>query len=162
MFVQPTRQSRRLFKSQRGFTLPELMTALVVMAIGTMMAIPAYHGWASRTELNSALSEISSGLGYARVAAMNRNRTISVTFTMSGSRVQVVNGANSKTSLLGSRVTAFTVATGPSVSFSSLGLRSGGGGGDQLVTITNDKGVVYSIVVSPGGKVTACAMSTCP
>lgn len=135
---------------------------LAVISIGTLMAIPAYNGWTARSELKQALSEISGGLGYARVAAMNRNRTISVTLSMVGNAVQVRNQAANQALLLGSHVTGFTVTNGPSVSFSSLGLRSGGGVGNQLITITNDKGVVYSIAVTPGGKITACAMAACP
>ena len=38
----------------RGFTLPELLVTLTVLATASTLAIPAYRDWQSRIELQEA------------------------------------------------------------------------------------------------------------
>jgi hypothetical protein len=48
------------------------------------------------------------------------------------------------------------------VSFTPLGIRSGGGTGNQQIVLTNSKGVSYSLRVTPRGKVDLCLAAACP
>ena len=41
----------------RGFTLPELLVTLTVLATASTLAIPAYRDWQSRIELQEAQRE---------------------------------------------------------------------------------------------------------
>lgn len=47
-------------KLQRGFTLIELMVAVVVIGILTVIAIPAYNNYVLRGQLTEAFSNLSS------------------------------------------------------------------------------------------------------
>jgi len=52
-------------------------------------------------------------------------------------------------------------STGSQIQFNSLGLRSGGGGANQTVTIQNSKGVTFEVQVTPAGRIRWCATSPC-
>ncbi len=149
---------RSRLTSETGFTLPELVITMAIAVLGWTMALPAYQNWTARTDLKQAVMEVSGGLTYSRMAAMNRNTTVTLTLSIAGGRVQMDTGGVLRTSTMGSGVTAFS---GGPISFSSLGLRVGGGVGTQVITLTNRKGLIYSIAVTPGAKVNWCAATTC-
>lgn len=145
--------------AEAGVTLPELTIVVVIIALGAMMATPVYLEWVARAELRQGTVELTSTLSLARMAAMNRNQTTQVDLTLVGSRVQITTGGLMGPQPMGNSVTGFT---GGPVQFSSLGLRLGGGAGDQLITLTNGRGQVYSVRVTPAGKANWCPKSTCP
>lgn len=149
---------RSRLSSETGFTLTELMITVSIAALGWTMAVPAYLSWTAKTDLKQAVMEISTAMSYSRMAAMNRNTTVTLTLSMAGGRVQMSTGGVLHTSTMGGGVTAF--AGGP-ISFSSLGLRAGGGVGTQLITLSNSQGLTYSIAVTPGGKVNWCQAPNC-
>ena len=147
--------------SQGGFTLLEVMITVAIIALGFALATPAYLIWVAKADLKKGVTEVYGGLQLAKVAAMSRNRTITVSLTNMLGRVQwsADNGVFPPTQL-GNRVTNVTVAN---VIFTSMGLRqSGVAGTDQLITFSNTEGLVYSIAITPGGKVNWCATPTCP
>lgn len=158
------RRSKSSLRAQAGFTLVELMTVAAIITIGTALAVPSYQQWIARYQLKQATTEVNSELSLSRMAAMSRNTTVTVslallsgkvtaTFT-DGSGAQVMNPHT-----MGNRVTA--VGGGPVV-FNSLGLRVGGGVGNQAVTLTNNQGMTYSIRITPAGKVNWCPQAICP
>ena len=57
----------------RGFTLPELMTVLAIMAILGAMAAPAYGGWVAAMRGRSAGTDLYTALNRARSEAIKRN-----------------------------------------------------------------------------------------
>lgn len=64
-----------------GFTLFELMIAIVIIAIMSSFTIVQFIGWLPRYKLGSAVSAIHCGFQYARVSAVNRNATVSILFS---------------------------------------------------------------------------------
>ena len=149
-----------LWASEEGLTLVEIFIAVAIVVIGTTLGITAYQGWTARADLKAATTEVSHTLTFGRTAAMNRNSTVTISLALVGQRVQLSTGGVSPPTMLASRVTGFS---GGPVSFSSLGMRVGGPvAANQLVTLTNSDGLVYSIAVAPGGKTRWCAKATCP
>jgi type IV fimbrial biogenesis protein FimT len=63
---------------QRGFTLPELMTVLVIMAVLGAVAAPAYSGWVASVRARSAGTDLHTALNLARSEAIKRNAELTL------------------------------------------------------------------------------------
>src|SRR6266480_1248758 len=63
--------SRR--RSQRGFTLIEIMISLTVLGILLMIALPSFGTWLQNQQLRAASEATLNGLQVARSAAIQRN-----------------------------------------------------------------------------------------
>ena len=150
---------------QGGFTLIEVMIVVAIIGIASALAIPNYVEWKAQHDLREAVSEFSTNLTLARVVAMNRNRQATVTIQVGGGGLINVSGNTTgavpifSTQILSSNVTGLPGGTA-NVLFSSMGLS--GTAANQVIQVVNTRGVVYSVLVMPSGKVTWCAKSTCP
>ncbi len=126
------------------------MVVLAVVAILAVLAPPAYLDWAARSELRKAITEVSTTLNFSKIAARNRNSTVTVTVQKVGSNVQVSAGGLVPAISMGTHVTTI-VGGGPvAIQFSRLGLLVGGAA--QQVALTNSRGLTYSVAVTPAGK----------
>jgi prepilin-type N-terminal cleavage/methylation domain-containing protein len=145
------------FRGNQGFTLIELLIAVAVVALGASLAAPEFLRWHARTQLRQVTSEIASQLTMARMAAMNRNRSVDVTIQVTAGTVSisaVPSGGSSvmPTTTLMSRVTAVTGAP-VTVSFSSLGVRTSGGTATQTFGVCDINKRQYSVQIIPAGRV---------
>jgi prepilin-type N-terminal cleavage/methylation domain-containing protein len=148
-----------LRRAAKGFTLVEVMTVSAVISILTMVAMPAYQQWNARYQLRQATEEVAGNLKLARMAAMSRGANVAVTFAVVAGKAQLSTGGVFPPVVLSDGVTGVTPAT---VTFSQLGLRVGGGAGNQLLMLTSKSGAVYSVLVTPSGKVNWCKTASCP
>src|SRR5262245_24043080 len=69
---------------RRGFTIVELMIALTVMAILTVLAFPTISATIAESRLRDALNEIRFDLAEARARATERNVAVVVVLTTPG------------------------------------------------------------------------------
>ena len=80
---------------QSGFTVLELMLAVLVIGIAAAVAVPSITGAMSRYALNSASQKIAAEIRSARFAAVAKNRSMRVRFNCPGPGqfrvVEVVN-----------------------------------------------------------------------
>jgi type IV fimbrial biogenesis protein FimT len=60
-------------RSQRGFTLIEIMVSLTVLGILLMVALPNFSEWLQNLQLRAASEATLNGLQVARAAAIRRN-----------------------------------------------------------------------------------------
>ncbi|MDF0642910.1 MAG: prepilin-type N-terminal cleavage/methylation domain-containing protein [Nitrospira sp.] len=147
---------------ENGFTMVELMIVVAIIGIASIIAVPAINEWLARYQLNQAMSEITGDLNLAKLVAMNRNRQASVTIQASGALIEVsgVSGGQQifPTRTLMPRVT--TLPGGPAtVNFSSMGLSTTAA--SQTIQIQNERGLIYTLLVLPSGKVSWCAKTSC-
>lgn len=161
-----SRNPVRRHSAERGFTLIEMMIVVAIIGISAALAGPNYNAWIARYQLRQSVAEITNQLMLARMGAMNRNSTVTASVTAANGHVTVSGTDATGTLVLANdqalpHITGFNPAN-PSIIFTSLGLRSGGGAADQVVQVTNDRGVIYSFRITPGGKASWCASSTCP
>jgi type IV fimbrial biogenesis protein FimT len=59
-----------------GFSLVEMMTALVVIGILFMVGLPSLATWMQNTQLRNSAESVVNGLQLARNEAVRRNRTV--------------------------------------------------------------------------------------
>lgn len=83
----PTRPSLR--GSESGFTLLELLTALVVMAVIVSLAAPSMKGVASGTRTRGAIDQLTADVSLARMYAVRDGRRTTLSI-LSATRYQVV------------------------------------------------------------------------
>lgn len=159
---------RRLGRTPReaGFTLMEVMIVTAIVGITSAIGIPGYIDWNARYQLRQAATEIQNQLSIARISAMSRNSVVNVTLVLSGGKVQVSAGDASGASVIPvTQMMATVTGLNPAptvVAFSPLGIRSGGGVGNQQIGISNNRGLSYSVRVTPRGKVSWCPAASCP
>jgi prepilin-type N-terminal cleavage/methylation domain-containing protein len=71
----------RLVMKNSGFTLIELMIVIAILGIMSTFTIVKFLHWLPRYRLSSAVSSMHCTLQLARVAAVNKNSTVSVLFS---------------------------------------------------------------------------------
>lgn len=65
-------------KNQQGFTLIELMIALVVLAVLMAIAIPSFTQQIQRSQMRSTMADFITAVAYARSQAVSRSTNIHV------------------------------------------------------------------------------------
>lgn len=179
-----------LVRREAGVTLTELIVIITIIGIISLMAAPNFMESVRKSRLMQATTELYGSLTAARMAAMGRNRTVTVrligaTSTTSGSNVTITGTAavpitvqffdSQGAGVLPTQVLTTDIvqvetipgAGSPTVTsqvqFNSLGMRVGGGATvNQLITLRNNRGTTFSIYVTPAGKARWCPAKTCP
>ena len=180
VFISNKPKCERNLLRQAGFSLIELMIAVAIIGIAAALAIPNYSVWYSRSELRQGITEVQNQLLLARMAALSRNVPVTVAVSLANGAIQTTttNAATGAQILRSSlrlphvvdlRVgpsAAWTSVVAPAtatVSFNSMGMRSGGPGPtlNQELAMVNDKGVQFAMKVTPRGIVNWCQDSVC-
>ena len=97
---------------QRGFTMIELMTVLVVIGILAVLAIPAFGDQLARRRLEGVATDLATDLQFARTQAVANNAVVRL-MTLSTTQYVVRNAANVdlKTVNLPNSITATNTVT---------------------------------------------------
>lgn len=171
---KPVRQRQ----AERGFTLIEVMIVVAIIGIAAALAGPNYGEWIARTQLREAISEVQHQLVLARITAISRNMPVTVTLSLSNGSMAIstTNAATGAVISVGQTMSTPQVVTlndGPSaawtpvatttVSFNSMGMRTGGPGvaANQELALVNTKGMQYALKVTPRGIANWCPESVC-
>ncbi|MDO9528840.1 MAG: GspH/FimT family pseudopilin [Syntrophales bacterium] len=135
-------------RSQKGFTLVELMIVVAVMAIMSAFAFPAFQDWMVKNRLNGAARQVMSDLMEARMKAVKENTTVTVA-RLNGSdhEYKISTASEEKTIDIKLNYHDVDITSFSSISFSSRGTASPGG-----IALTNSSGS-KSITISSAGRV---------
>ena len=100
-----------------GFTMIELMVAIVVIAVLLALAVPSFREQLARRELEGAANELSADLQYVRTQAVSNN-VVTALATTSTSQYTITSGATTyKTVTLDP---ALSITSGVTVSYDPL------------------------------------------
>ena len=137
-----------------GFSMIELIVALVVMGILTAIALPNWNRLLPAYALNNSVRQIQSELHSIKMRAAAENV---------GFQFAYIQGANDYTIQRDSKaLVTKPIAEGTSmtkdgtISFSPRGTASG-----NRVRLRNSAGVCKQVVVSPTGRVRICSPNSC-
>jgi len=114
-------------RSQRGYTLTEMLIVVSVVGLLTLFSIPKFSGLVERNKLSAAREELSAAIATARAAAVQKGRT--ATLFLSGNQMWVTvvtSNAGATTTIVPVRSfsTLYNVsvtATAPTVTFDMRG-----------------------------------------
>lgn len=130
------RKGAQYSRSARGFTLIELMIAVIILALMIGFAMPSYSVWIQNTRVRSATESFLSGLQLARNEAVRRN-----------SSVQFVVGAGSSWTVSCQAVTPGCDAA----AVVAIQSRARNEGSSAAVTVTPINGAGTTVRFSPFG-----------
>jgi type IV fimbrial biogenesis protein FimT len=80
-------------RHQRGFTIIELMIGIGLIALLSMMAVPAFQHWIANMNIRNAAEGALNGFQLARAEAVRRN--VPVQLTMTGGSAWIIEAAMS-------------------------------------------------------------------
>lgn len=106
--------SRMKTRAVRGFTLLELIVALVVLAILAAVAVPSMSSFFARKRVEGVATELATDLQYARSEAVQRNATVRITF---GTGCYVIH-------TVGSSATSCTQSGGATLGTGAIGIKT--------------------------------------
>ena len=134
-----------IMRKNSGFTITELMVTIAVIAILASLAIPNFIAWLPNYRLRSGAEEIQSTLQFARLTAIKRNATATVTFDIANETYRASVGGQA---IRGGRMPAgidINSASfgGTSVQFDSRGIANNAG----TAVVRNNLGRTKTITV---------------
>ena len=66
--------------NRKGFTLLEMMIAVVIIGVVVKIAVPNFQVWVSNQRLRDDMSQIEMDIQFGRLTAINRNLPVTVAF----------------------------------------------------------------------------------
>lgn len=143
-------------KTQRGFTLIELMIAVIIFGLLLALGMPAYKDWMSRTKVRVTAETLVAGLGTARNQSLHRNSQVifSLTDNLAADCVRASTGTNWIVSLAnpaGSCDAAPSEANAPRI----IEKRSGGEGTSRttITALTAANAAATNVIFTGLGRV---------
>ena len=159
-------------KVSKGFSLIELMTAITILAILTVIAMPNYRVWIQNTQIRTAAQSISQGVQRARAEAVARNTATTFTLVLDGTTfwrvTENASGDVIEQKPLGEQGATVTltdstdadVAAGSSMAFTALGGIQAASPLQQInvdsSALSDEEATELRIVVGASGSILIC------
>lgn len=87
----------KLFSTERGFTLLEMLIVISIIGIIALFGLPAYEQVAPNLALSSVSKDISTDLRYAQQLAVTEQVIYSIIFNTVNNSYQIVNSSSGQT-----------------------------------------------------------------
>jgi prepilin-type N-terminal cleavage/methylation domain-containing protein len=126
---------RHRLSDRRGFSLAEILVAIVIFGILAAIAVPQFVAFRPKNRLNGAARQVYSELMWARSKAVNENNAYVVTFPTN--QTMQIAGSTTKTVNIQSEYSDVTLtSTVSTITFSSRGTADVA----PTITLTNPGG----------------------
>ena len=76
-----SRESSHTFRRHRGFTMVELMMSIVLVAIGTAVALPSYREMVEKRQLTHGAEQLASFVNTAQSISSRTNQVVTVSYS---------------------------------------------------------------------------------
>lgn len=80
----------RALRRERGFNIIEILTAIVILSLLLLLAMPQYALYMANNQIRNQTEGIAAGLQFARAEAVSRNAVGGVQFRLNGNDWSVV------------------------------------------------------------------------
>lgn len=138
----------------RGFTMVELLVAIVIIAVLLAVAVPSFREQLARRTLEGAANELSADLQYVRTQAVSNNAATALA-TTSTSQYTITSGATTyKTVTLDP---ALTITSGVTVSYDPL---RGMANAATLTLASTRTAASLQLATNAMGRVSLCSPSS--
>jgi type IV fimbrial biogenesis protein FimT len=117
---------------QRGFTIMEMMVAIAILAIMAVVSVPTIRSWIPNQRLRSAANELYTNLQWAKLNAIQKNETWTVSFDPDNLKYQILDGSDTSVRTVDLSSYGSSVDFG----FGEATTEIGGGGTTDPVTYT--------------------------
>ena len=146
-------------KSQRGFTLVELIVTIAILAILSMMAAPSLSQTLHNTKVNTSSGDLLNFLQQARTEAVKLGKSVTVCASNDGVSCVASNKTNWSAGIIAKTDTntlqklgfdhSLLVITAPeSIAFNSVGSTND----EYAITVTIPQANTYSVCVEVIGR----------
>ena len=78
-----SRDNSLFFTRHRGFTIIELMMSIVLVAIGTALAIPSFRDQVEKRQVTNGAEQLASFINTAQGVAMKTNQVVTISYARS-------------------------------------------------------------------------------
>jgi type IV fimbrial biogenesis protein FimT len=146
-------------KRESGFTLLEAMATAGILAVMTMIAIPAFMSWMPGMRLNGATRQVMGDLMAARMQAVKQNNEFKVFFNSPGTNQYQILDDNDNDGIAdtGEAITTKNIQDNyHDVTFSATSdpiFFPRGTAYGTIVTVTNSKGAQKKVKVHLTGRI---------
>ena len=127
----------------RGFSLIEMMTVVMIIAILTVIALPSFSEWVQNSRTRSVAESLQNGIRFAQAQSASLSRLTQVVTTSTGWTVSFV-----KITGVDDAVAGTVLQSSPAGNLDSVAI--GYGTGAPVVLQFNDLGRVWGSATSGG------------
>lgn len=86
-----------IFRRHRGFSLVELMMSVVLLAIGTAIALPSFRDQVEKRQVTNGAEQLASFVNIAQGTAMKLNRVVTISWSHTDSNDWCIGAIDSET-----------------------------------------------------------------